>query len=114
MEETKFIVLHSRDLVVSNFLVKILPDNEEKKITKNLEYVKNEQIYLDLESSIPAGNEILIKMHFEGKLIKKLSGFYLSSYEDSKNVTRFVKKWNLVHMRERKREREGGLKNKAG
>nr|XP_022330971.1 endoplasmic reticulum aminopeptidase 1-like [Crassostrea virginica] len=90
IEETKFIVLHSRDLVVSNFLVKILPDNEEKKITKHLEYVKNEQIYLDLESSIPAGNEILIKMHFEGKLIKKLSGFYLSSYEDSKNVTRYL------------------------
>ena len=112
IEETKFIVLHSRDLVVSNFLVKILPDNEEKKITKHLEYVKNEQIYLDLESSIPAGNEILIKMHFEGKLIKKLSGFYLSSYEDSKNVTRFVKKWFLVHMRERKRER-GGLKKQG-
>lgn len=90
LEKTDFVVLHSRDLVVTQVSVKTLPDNEGKKITKQLEYTKNEQIYLKLESSISSGDEILIKMHFEGKLIKKLSGFYLSTYTDSHQVVRFV------------------------
>lgn len=90
LEKTDFVVLHSRDLVVTQVSVKTLPDNDEKKITNQLEYTKNEQIYLKLESSVSSGDKILIKMHFEGKLIKKLSGFYLGTYTDSHQVIRFV------------------------
>lgn len=90
LEKTDFVVLHSTDLVVTQVSVKTLPDNDEKKITKQLEYTKNEQIYLKLESSVSSGDKIHIKMHFEGKLIKKLSGFYLGTYTDSHQVIRYL------------------------
>lgn len=95
---TKFIVLHTKDLVISKTLLKVLPDGKEMKVSKQLEYITNEQIYLELESSIPAKTDISLEITFEGKLIKKLSGFYLSSYRDRNNVTRFVYKRYIFYI----------------
>jgi hypothetical protein len=95
---TKSIVLHSKDLVVSKVLLKVLPDGKDVKILKQLEYITNEQIYLEVESSLPAGTNISMEITFEGKLIKKLSGFYLSSYEDRNKVTRFVEAVYYIYM----------------
>ena len=87
-ETTDFIVLHSKDLIISDITVTTLPSNRAIKLYRLLEIYTAEQIYLEVEQSLHKDTELLLTLVFEGFLKMGISGFYLSQYFDANFETR--------------------------
>ena len=86
VEATNYIILHVKDLNVSN--VEISSTKEHFNIIKQLEYVAHQQLYLKTDKMLNKGAELHLLLSFRGSLVKKLMGFYLSSYKTPDGTTR--------------------------
>jgi len=84
-KSTDFILFHSKELTVRSCAVtKVSPSSthgEAIRVVRMLEYIRNEQIYLQLESDLMAGEKYLLLIKFNGTLTDSLAGFYRSSYD---------------------------------
>jgi hypothetical protein len=88
---TNFIVLHSKDLVISRVELKTLPSNEVQQIRRQTEIVDIDQLYFETENLIPLNSEILITIDFYGRLINRAgNGFYVTEYFNNDNEKGYV------------------------
>jgi hypothetical protein len=89
---TNFIVLHSKDLVISRVELKTLPSNEVQQIRRQTEIVDSDQLYFETQNVIPSDSEILITVDFSGRLINQYReyGFYVTEYPNNENETGYV------------------------
>jgi hypothetical protein len=82
---TDFIIFHSKELTIQSCKVtKVSAQNTLERtvrIIQTLEYVRNEQYYLQLESQLLPGEKYQLLIEFNGTLTDSLAGFYRSSYE---------------------------------
>lgn len=89
-----YIALHANKLnITSTDLLKVNPDNgslQKVNILQTFPYEKYEYFVIEPEKLLMAGN-YEIKMQFDGRLDKRIIGFYSSKYFDErKNETRYV------------------------
>jgi len=91
---TSFIVYHIKDLQInSEALHRIASDGtvtNEIKIRRFLQYLKHEQVYMELDSELKAGETYRLVIEFSGMLADNLAGFYKSSYETSSRQKRWL------------------------
>ncbi|KAK3598030.1 hypothetical protein CHS0354_042397 [Potamilus streckersoni] len=88
-KETDFIIFHIKDLNISDYGVK-LSNGQNILVKENLEYKKNEQVYIRLERPLLTGTQFNLEVKFLGQLTGKLSGFYKSSYKTDKGEERYI------------------------
>ncbi|XP_034325214.2 endoplasmic reticulum aminopeptidase 1-like [Magallana gigas] len=88
-ETTNFIVLHSKDLVISQTTLTTIPSNEQKEVRLQMKN-DTDQLFLIMEDAIPKDAEILITIVFDGILTINGDGFYLSNYVDSNFIVRYT------------------------
>nr|XP_034325215.1 endoplasmic reticulum aminopeptidase 1 isoform X2 [Crassostrea gigas] len=88
-ETTNFIVLHSKDLVISQTTLTTIPSNEQKEVRLQMKN-DTDQLFLIMEDAIPKDAEILITIVFDGILTRNGDGFYLSNYVDSNFIVRYT------------------------
>lgn len=88
-ETTNFVVLHSKDLVISQTTLTAIPSNEKYEVCMQM---KNDadQLFLIMEDAIPKDAEILITIVFDGRLDMNGDGFYLSEFLSSNDGSRYV------------------------
>lgn len=87
-ETTNFVVLHSKDLVISQTILTTIPSNEQKEVRLQMKN-DTDQLYLIMEDAIPKDAEILITIVFDGILTINGDGFYLSNYVDLNFIVRY-------------------------
>ena len=81
-KSTDFIIFHCKELTVhSSTVTRVSSSGEAIRVVRMLEYVRNEQIYLQLESNLIAGEKYQLLIEFNGTLTDSLAGFYRSSYD---------------------------------
>lgn len=88
LKETDKIILHIKNMKLMSdndkIQVKSVKSNINLKVVKVLEFVKYNQLYIQVDQNMKINEEYEMVIKFEAELVKKLSGFYLSSYT-SKN-----------------------------
>lgn len=78
-----FIVFHCKSPTkIVNYILWKVNSEEPVQILELLEYEKNEQIYMKLDSSLEVGQKYKLSLKFTGELLDSLSGFYRSSYHN--------------------------------
>lgn len=88
---TNFIVLHSKDLVISGVKLTTLPSNELHKLRRQTTVVHYDQLYFEVENDIPSDTEILITIDFYGRLLNgDGNGFYITEYFNNKHETGYI------------------------
>lgn len=96
VKPTDFLVLHIKNLDITNFSVKSTANDKSILCIDHLEYTKNEQFYMKLERMLLVDEEINIEMSFNAALGgSNLAGFYRSSYKTKLGETRYVVYFNL-------------------
>lgn len=88
-ETTDFVVLHSKDLVISQTTLTTIPSNEKNEVRMQ---VKNDadQLFLIMEDAIPKDAEIQITIVFDGILDMNGYGFYLSKFFSTNHSSRYL------------------------
>lgn len=81
LEKVNFIVLHSKELNLTDFYLTKASYNQIK-IRRYLIYEPFEQLYIELDEFLEKGHNYTLKIDFSKILEEKLEGFYLSSYTD--------------------------------
>ena len=98
-EATNFIVFHSKNLTISTIDLFTTDtrdsDVRQIRIKKNLATIPHEQVYLELEEKLVAGQFYKLKMKFQGELTDGLTGFYRSSYELPDGSKRYI--YHIYH-----------------
>ncbi|RXG59551.1 Endoplasmic reticulum aminopeptidase 1 [Armadillidium vulgare] len=89
VEETQFIVLHSRGLNISHYS---LEDKYKQRINivKFLLCLEHQQIYLGLSRILHRGSNYTINLIYETIFKEHLDGFYISSYKDEYGNLRYI------------------------
>ncbi|KAB7505266.1 Endoplasmic reticulum aminopeptidase 1, partial [Armadillidium nasatum] len=89
VEETQFIVLHSRGLNISHYT---LEDKYKQRIDilKFLLCLEHQQIYLGLSRILHRGSNYTINLIYETIFKEHLDGFYMSSYKDEYGNLRYI------------------------
>ncbi|XP_061173460.1 endoplasmic reticulum aminopeptidase 2-like [Saccostrea echinata] len=103
VQATNFLVLHSKDLNISDVTVKSSTHSKILNVTRYLELKEKDQFYVQVDNVIPNDTDIVINMKFEGEFAPTCKGFYLSSYfDDRKNSTRLLAstQFETMHARE--------------
>lgn len=85
---TSLLVLHTKNLTITK--VQIPDAKPVVNVEKYLVFLKNEQLAIFTSRKLDPGEEVNIKIEFNAKLVKKLSGFYLSSYKTRTGITRYI------------------------
>lgn len=80
-QETDFIVMHVKDLLISGVRVKRNKMNTPLTVSEFLIYEENEQLYVKMESPLKKSWDIIVEVDFNGNLTRQLSGFYKSMYK---------------------------------
>ncbi|XP_034325213.2 leucyl-cystinyl aminopeptidase [Magallana gigas] len=88
-ETTNFVVLHSKDLVISQTTLTIIPSNERIEVRMQMKN-DTDQLFLIMEDAIPKDAEILITIVFDGILGIDGDGFYLSEFFTSNKSSRYL------------------------
>lgn len=88
-ETTNFVVLHSKDLVISQTTLTTIPSNEQKEVRMQMKN-DTDQLFLIMEDAIPKDAEILITIVFDGILGINGDGFYLSEFFTSNKSSRYL------------------------
>lgn len=86
---TNFIVFHLKTLNITSLQLQDVKTLKQIEVLEWLEYTTNEQIFVKLGSRLEAGSEVILKVQFQGELIKKLAGFYKSSYKTNSGEQRY-------------------------
>lgn len=88
-ETTDFVVLHSKDLVISQTTLTTIPSNEKNEVRMQM---KNDadQLFLKMEDAIPKDAEIQITIVFDGILDMNGYGFYLSKFFSTNHSSRYI------------------------
>ncbi|XP_075550023.1 endoplasmic reticulum aminopeptidase 1-like isoform X2 [Dermacentor variabilis] len=85
VRSSDFIIVHAKNL---SFL-QVGLHNALTVQVKGLRYVPlHDQVYIQLNESVPAGNQVILHIAFSGTLDRDLVGLYLSSYVTAANETR--------------------------
>ena len=82
-EDTDFIVLHVKDLIIESVSVQQNDTNNDLTVSEYLIYKENEQLLVRMESPVTKGTIVKLVIGFNGQLIAQLSGFYRSMYKTS-------------------------------
>lgn len=85
--ETSFIVLHSKNLTITQKLV-LDSKGHELEIERFLEYTYAQQIYIEMKDYLQKGQNYSLNIMYISRLGRELEGFYLSSYVDEGGETR--------------------------
>lgn len=88
-ETTNFVVLHSKDLIITQTTLTTLPSNEKNDVRIRMK-TDADQLFLLMEDIILKDTEILITIAFNGVLNVLGKGFYLSEYSDSNFGSRYL------------------------
>ncbi|XP_065566563.1 glutamyl aminopeptidase-like isoform X2 [Artemia franciscana] len=88
-EETNFIILHSRNLTINEYLLRDVR-GKELTIRRSHECIELQQIYLETRGSLFPYQNYTLGIRFDGNLTESLEGVYMSKYTNSKNRTRFL------------------------
>jgi Peptidase M1 N-terminal domain len=82
---TDFLIFHSKELTIRSCTVNSVSAENSPgrtiRVLQTLEYIRNEQIYLQLDSKLLPGEKYQLLIDFNGTLTDSLAGFYRSSYE---------------------------------
>ncbi|CAG7629470.1 unnamed protein product [Allacma fusca] len=92
-QDTPFIVFHSRNIKILEKWVKEEIDGkpgDPHNISKLLEYIPHQQIYLEVEGSLLQGRNYSLGIKFNTNISQELEGFYLSSYVNSHGERRYL------------------------
>ncbi|XP_059162409.1 endoplasmic reticulum aminopeptidase 1-like isoform X2 [Physella acuta] len=97
VSDTNFIVFHTQDLNISDLsLYEVLDHRLEfsktrLQVRQELEYPRNDQYYVRLDSTIRAKTRLELHVNFRGSLesVSKMKGFYKSEYT-VKGETRYM------------------------
>lgn len=90
-EPTDYIVLHSKQLAITETLVKRKhPDRSEESVKVKQAYEFEPHQYWVIETEGIGSGEYRLSMNFSGSLANRIVGFYSSSYKDKgSNSTRY-------------------------
>lgn len=86
---TDFIVFHLKTLNITSLQLQDVKTLKQIEVLEWLEYTANEQIFVKLGSRLEAGSKVILDVRFQGDLIKKLAGFYKSSYKTNSGEQRY-------------------------
>ena len=86
VDSTDFLVFHVKDLNVTG--VALLRGEVAVEVADRMEYKANEQFYVRLRQPLAAGSKVTLVVDFSAALVKKLAGFYKSSYQTAAGETR--------------------------
>ncbi|XP_055614924.1 aminopeptidase A isoform X1 [Toxorhynchites rutilus septentrionalis] len=91
-EPTDYIVLHSKQLLITDTLLKrLLPDRSERVVAVKQTYAYEPHQYWVIETEDIESGEYRLSMNFSGSLANRIVGFYSSSYKDKgSNTTRKI------------------------
>ncbi|KAL1493346.1 hypothetical protein ABEB36_011418 [Hypothenemus hampei] len=88
-KETNFIVLHSHNMTLID---KIIQDRRghNLSIVRMLEYVRGQQLYIELKDKFKKKHNYTIKIRFNTRLNREQQGFYLASYPGAEGEKRYI------------------------
>uniref|UniRef100_A0A8C0JAB5 Aminopeptidase n=1 Tax=Chelonoidis abingdonii TaxID=106734 RepID=A0A8C0JAB5_CHEAB len=92
-ENTRFIILHSKDLEITSAVLLPKDDLGSSKPGKQLqvlEHSAHEQIALQAPEVLTAGQRFLVVIEFHGRLADGFDGFYKSTYKTRDGETRII------------------------
>ena len=84
-----FVVLHSKHLKLSDVAVQETGSSRQIAVTRMLEYLKNEQIYIDLGEDLEPSKNYTLEINFGATLSTSLTGFYQSNYTSESGQERY-------------------------
>lgn len=88
-KETDFIIFHAKNINITNHgLIYDSPGKRKVNIVEAIEYKPFEQYYLKLDRTLLQNDKVMLTVEFNGALLRKLTGFYKSSYKTKANETR--------------------------
>ncbi|ESO13079.1 hypothetical protein HELRODRAFT_119961, partial [Helobdella robusta] len=88
-EETDYIIMHAKNLSISN--VSVTVPRSKLTVTNCKIYENLEQLQIKLDTSIMKHDTVVINVSFSGVLRDDMLGFYKSSYTNKKNnVVRYL------------------------
>ena len=87
---TDFIVFHIKDLNITTLTVTDVESGNQVPILEYLEYKTNEEVYVQLGTKLVVNKNVEINVGFKGDLVKKLAGFYKSTYKTKSGEERYV------------------------
>ncbi len=88
LDDTHFVVLHARDLNITQYEMYHAADMSRIRVVKYLYYKGHQQIYLETRERLQGGKEFIVKLSFTGILSANMAGFYKSSYTTSSGEKR--------------------------
>nr|XP_022900776.1 endoplasmic reticulum aminopeptidase 1-like isoform X2 [Onthophagus taurus] len=88
-KDTNFVVLHSKNLTITDKLVQD-KKGHNLRITKLLEYLPAEQIYLEIKDKFRKRNNYTLSLRYTSKLNREFVGFYISSYISKDGDRRYL------------------------
>ncbi|XP_069118198.1 endoplasmic reticulum aminopeptidase 1-like [Argopecten irradians] len=84
MEKTEMIIFHVKDLTITNVSVQIQHNGggmlRKCDVKMQLKCEELQMYVLQMAETLMEGTKVTVNLEFDGVLVKKLSGFYLSSY----------------------------------
>ncbi|XP_050314104.1 endoplasmic reticulum aminopeptidase 1-like isoform X2 [Anthonomus grandis grandis] len=88
-KETNFIVLHGHNLTI---LDKIIQDRRGHNLTivKLLEYIRGQQIYIEIKEKFKKKHNYTLKIRFNTKLHHGQEGFYITGYTGADGEKRYL------------------------
>ncbi|XP_064215469.1 endoplasmic reticulum aminopeptidase 1 isoform X6 [Tribolium castaneum] len=88
-KETRFIVLHSKNLTIGDKMVQDRKGHN-LKVVKMLEYTGAQQLYIEIKDAFRKRHNYTINFRFTSKLGREFEGFYISSYINKDGERRYL------------------------
>ncbi|XP_046689288.1 LOW QUALITY PROTEIN: endoplasmic reticulum aminopeptidase 2-like [Homalodisca vitripennis] len=89
-KDTFFIVLHSKNLTITDKMVTTDRKTNRLQIARFLEYPNGQQLYLEMKEKFRRRVNYTLIMRFATRLSRELEGFYLSSYTTKDGERRYL------------------------
>ena len=99
-EMTNFIVFHIKELNITELTVTEVESGVPVPVVEYFEYKTNEEVYVQLGTKLVVNKNVEISVGFRGDLVKKLAGFYKSTYKTDSGEERLV--WTEITRLDRK------------
>ncbi|KAL8563888.1 hypothetical protein ACOMHN_049544 [Nucella lapillus] len=88
VKATDWFVFHVKTMNVTK--VRVLRGEVEVEVGDQMEYRANEQYYVKLKQTLAADSKVIIVVEFHAALVKKLAGFYKSTYRTAAGESREI------------------------
>lgn len=94
LKKTELVIFHVKDLSINDVSVQLQPKHggpsRRCKVKKQLECKELQMYVLVMSETLMEDTNVTVTLQFDGPLVKKLSGFYLSSYKMPDGTVKYL------------------------